>query len=323
MRNGKKGLLMLGCSLLTAVLMIGWPVKETLNVETAVVQRGELVQTLLMSGQVCYSDQQPCISLKSGRIAKVFVEQGQEISKGDLLFKLDSAAEERALASLHEKKYAQKTAIAHLDGTVSAFTLQNELEWLNAEKLLLEGIAASQIRAEADGIMEAVYVQEGEYVPEMTLLGTLHGAGLYIAASAYAGEANHILPDAAAVVSAGQENIPVRLVKKMNGDEARTQIFCFEAIKENGLNALSAGDMVRLEVTKNTEPISALIPISAIDADDRVWVVQNGKAYSRSITLGEYSRTHAAAELTWVGETVILHPETYDLVDGTAVQVKK
>ena len=81
--------------------------------------------------------------------------------------------------------------------------------------------------------------------------------------------------------------------------------------------------MVRLEVTKNTEPISALIPISAIDAEDRVWVVQNGKAYSRSITLGEYSRTHAAAELTWVGETVILHPETYDLVDGTAVQVKK
>jgi len=171
--------------------------------------------------------------------------------------------------------------------------------------------------------MEAVYVQEGEYVAEMTLLGTAHGTGVQIMASAYESANDGIYPGAAAVASIGNTSVPVQLATRSFANEAGMQTFCFELMEETDQTGLRAGDEVKLEVTEEIHPLSALIPLAAIDAEERVWIVENGKAYAKKITLGEHSRTHASAELAWADETVILHPDAYNLENGTAVRVKK
>lgn len=323
MRKGEKALLMLGSSLLTAILMIAWPVREPLAVETEIIQHGELIQTVLMNGIVCHGDQQPCISLRSGRIKRVLVEQGQEISKGELLFQLDTAAEEQALSALYQHRFAQRAALNQLDSAASALLLQSELEWQSLESQLLAGIEAAQIRAPADGLMEAVYVQESEYVSEAALLGTAHGTGLQIAASFGTAEGNAIPFGAAGMATSGRKSAPVYLAQKTSADESGMQTFLFEIVGETKPDEWRVGDMVRVEVTKSMPLSGSLIPLSAVSADGTVWTIQNGQAKAQSISLGECSRTHAVADAAWANETVILDPDAYGLTDGMAVQEKK
>lgn len=323
MRKGGKALLMLGCSLLTAILMITWPVREPLAVKTEIIQHGELIQTVLMNGIVCHRDQQPCISFRSGRIKRVLVEQGQEISKGELLFQLDTAAEEQALSALYQQRFAQRAALNQLDSAASALLLQSELEWQNLESRLLAGIEAAQIRAPVDGVMEAVYVQENEYVSEAALLGTVHGTGLQIAASFSTAEGNAIPFGATGMATTGRMHVPVYLTEKTSADESGMQTLLFEIVGETKPDEWQVGDMVRLEVTKNRNVSGSLIPLSAVSMDGTVWTIQNGQAKAHSFFLGECSRTHAVADAAWEFETVILDPDAYVLTDGMAVQEKK
>lgn len=324
MRKGKKSLLMLLCSVCTAVLMMLWPVKPVMKVQAAVVQRGELVQSVLLSGTVRYAQEQPCISLKNGVISDVHVSTGQTVRQGDLLFSLDTAAEEQALASLYEMKYAYLEALAGVDTPIAALTLQTELEWQQQEMQLMAGIEASQIRAVMDGVMDAVYVEEGDFVAETTLLGLTRGTGRQIAAVAYTGDIGGIYPGAAAMAKRGGKSFSVTLKRiEAAADASGFQMLYFEPLDESALSECRAGEAVQVELATQVHPVSALIPLSAIDADGKVWLIEDGKAYAYEVSLDEYSRTYASADLDWAGCTMILYPEQYNLNDGIPVRVIK
>lgn len=320
MRKGGKALLMLLSSVCTAALMMLWPVKPLTEVETAVVQRGDLVQSVLLNGMVRYAQEQPCISLKSGIVSDVYVRAGQTIQRGDLLFKLDTTVEEQALAALYEMRHAQQKAFAELDGAVSALALQNELEWRTSEAQLVASIEASQIRASADGIMEAVYVKAGDLVAETALLGMTHGKGRQIVSSAYAGSVSGISPGTAAIAKQGSNSVPAVLSQMGAADASGMQTLLFELMQED---AFDVGDTVQIELITSVQPSGALVPLAAIDADGLIWVVEDDKACSREIEPGECSRTHTRADESWTNQTVILYPEQYDLKDGQPVRVKK
>lgn len=323
MRKGKKALLMLGGSVLTAVLMIAWPVSGSPQVETAVVQSGELIQSVQINGMARYRQEQPCISLKSGVISRVYARAGQPVQRGELLFQMDTQAEEQALSSLYEMRHAYETALRQLDGAVTALTLQKQLEWQSRETQLLASINASHIRAAADGVVEAVYVQEGEYAAEKTLLGITRGCDMQIAASVFAADVPGLSLGAAAVARNGSQQIPLVLSKISPLDDNGMLTLCFEAGDEAGLDGFCNGETVEVELIAGMQSEGALIPIAAVDADGMVWVVEKGRAYHREIVLGECNRFCASAEPSWVEQRVVLHPETYHLKDGMPVQVEK
>ena len=323
MRKGKKGLLMLTGSFLTALLMIAFPNREMVEVEAAVIDQGPFVQTVLLSGVVSHRSQQPFITAVSGRVAQVFAEQGQEIRTGDLLFKLDTSAEEQALSDLYLARFAQKNALANQSEIVSAIALQNELEWRSLENQLLMKIASSQIRAASDGVMKDVYVQEGEWVQECSLLGEAHGTGIEFVASAYMVDTADIQVGATGVASCGDYNIPVRLSKKNIEDEKGIQLLYFEAVNEEEWSSFPEGKKVSIEAMAGIGPSCALIPLAAIDSEDRIWTIKNGKAYAWHLTPDEYGRTHASADPAWADKVVILYPDAYNLRDGASVRVKQ
>lgn len=322
MRKSKKALLMLGGSMLIAILMIAWPAKQPLAVSTEVIQYGDLVQTVLMNGVVCHRDQQPCISLRSGRIKRVLVERGQQIRQGELLFQLDTAAEEQALSAMYRQSFNQTTALGQLDSAASALLLQNEIDWQQLESQLMAGVEAAQIRASSDGVMGAVYVRENEYVPEGAQLGMTHSHGMQIAVSGGAAEGNVMPLDTVGAATIRGQTFPVRLERKTSVDENGMQMFLFDAIDENEWNEWQVGESVRIEAVKMTPVSGALIPLSAVSADGSVWTIQNGRAQKRNIFFGESNRTHIVADAVWTNQTVILEPDTYELTEGMLIQEK-
>ena len=88
MRRGKQAFLLLAGSVAAAVWMAAAPVKNGIRVETAVIQPGELVQTVWLNGIVGYTDEQPYVSLKTGKINSIYVQIGDTVSEGDLLFQV-------------------------------------------------------------------------------------------------------------------------------------------------------------------------------------------------------------------------------------------
>lgn len=315
MQRGKKALLLLACSLCTAALMALWPQQDVLEVETAVVGRGELVQSLLLSGTVQYANQQPCVSLKNGVVRQVYVAVGQQVKSGELLFSLDTSAEEQALAMLYEQRYAQQAALVGLEDAAVALAVQSQLELTTMEAQLLAAIEASQIRATADGIVQAVYVHQGESVMENTLLGAVRGTELEVVASAAAAQIIHQPPGTAAVGKSGKQ-MPVPLALK----QSSAQTLSFQILNDTDWKA---GDRVEVELVTNVLPECALVPLAAVSLDGTVWYIEDGRACGAALQMDQHSRRYGAATPEWAGRTVILYPDQHELAQGMAVKGAK
>ena len=54
MSKGSKAMLMLIGSIMTAVLLLAWPYGAQTEVDTAVIQSGDLIQTVLLNGMVTH-----------------------------------------------------------------------------------------------------------------------------------------------------------------------------------------------------------------------------------------------------------------------------
>ncbi len=319
MRKGQAALWVFACSIVMAVLLIIWPVGTEEAIETAVVQSGELVRSVLMTGTVQYARQYPCVALKNGTICEVYAEPGARVQSGDLLFVFDTQAEEQALASLYEMKYEHRTSLNALDGAVSALAWQSEMDWISNEKQLRASIEASVIRANSDGVVDAVYNQPGDYVSTASVLGVVRGDEQQIIASA-AGLAG-VYPGMAAIARIGEDELPLVLEQISAPDEhSGNQLYCFEALEQVSLAEMGQGKMVEIEMTTEICPTSALVPLSAVDADGTLWLVRNGRAYQHKISLECCNRNYAAAPLELTGETVILYPEEHEWKDGMRVR---
>ena len=61
-----------------------------MSVTSYIVDRGEIVQTLELNGNVEAEDSQSCYAVIDGRIAKIYVKEGDVVKKGDLLVSFDT-----------------------------------------------------------------------------------------------------------------------------------------------------------------------------------------------------------------------------------------
>ena len=322
MRNGRKSLLMLLCSIVTSALMILWPTEKAVWVEATVVESGELIQTVFLTGTVRYALEQPCISLQSGIVSRVHVNAGQSVQQGELMFQMDTEAEEKALSALQEARYEQQKGLEHLNDDVSVFAIQNELEWQTMERQLQAKIEASQIRAPAAGVVEAVYVQEGKWVAEAEMLGVTRGKGTQIVASADTGNLKGVSIESAAVIRTGEYCVPA-MVRQIGAIDANGQQLVYFDIEEKDASRFQAGETVRVELITSVLSADALIPLRAVSANQTVWYIENGRAVECDIQSGESNRTHLSASAEYTGKTIILYPDRYELKNGTAVQVSE
>ncbi len=324
MRRGKQAFLLLAGSVAAAVWMAAAPVDRGVRVETAVVQPGELVQTLWMSGTVQYVDQQPYVSLKAGKIAGVYVRPGDSVSEGDLLFQMDTAAEEQALSDLYETRYQNRQAMSGMNEAAAALNYQAELEWQQMEMQWKRLIESGQIRAQGAGMVDEVYVKEGEWVNEETLLGCCRGQEKQIVASVRKADAALITENAEAWLKTDSRKIPA-VVRQSLPSPGNDDIYMIAISAENpaALDSFTISETVQVEVITDVKQADALMPLNAAAEDGAVWIVSDRRVQKKNFEWTLCSRTHAQAEKEWAGQTVLLYPDRYELKEGMPVQVSE
>ena len=168
MPKTKASLLVIAATAATVVTLFLLPFTPRTAVRTAVVERGELICSTLLEGVVAYADEQPLIALQAGRVGKVYVCQGQTVRAGELLISMDTGVLEQELAAVNQMLYEQETALAAFGqaGEAALSAAQTALQARTRQAELRASIASAQIRAEADGVVGALYVAEGAIAGE-------------------------------------------------------------------------------------------------------------------------------------------------------------
>ncbi len=135
---GRRGLFIL---LVLAVLFIGWwwtTGENGLIDHVVVVQRGELVQDVSISGRVVPAAEVDLAFKESGRVEAVLARAGQSVGAGQILIKLEADDETRAVEAA---RIALANAELDLERLLSPIDQQVEEEKL--EQAYEEGLAAA------------------------------------------------------------------------------------------------------------------------------------------------------------------------------------
>ncbi len=329
MPKTKASLLVIAATAATVVTLFLLPFTPRTAVRTAVVERGELICSTLLEGVVAYADEQPLIALQAGRVGKVYVRQGQTVRAGELLISMDTDVLEQELAAVNQLLYEQETALAAFGqaGEAALSAAQTTLQARTRQAELRASIAYAQIRAEADGVVGALYVAEGAIAGEGGLLGTVHGTGLRVAAAGRAENLADVAPGAAAMVTSAEgKTLGAAVLGQSGAPELDSstgqamQSLSFLPMDDGAWMGVGAGDRVVVELVQEALEDQALVPISAVDSRDRVWFVEDGIATPVEIDLTLRNDAYVAVPQEWAGKRVVLLPETASLYPGCAVK---
>jgi RND family efflux transporter MFP subunit len=124
------------------------PQKTTINYVTQLVKKGNISVSISGTGQVSSLDEVTLTSEVSGDITGVYTENGVEVNKGELLFKIDSSEGEKNLKSAELALESAELALEEMQEPVDELTL------LQAENSLIE---AEESKTKAESNLEKAY----------------------------------------------------------------------------------------------------------------------------------------------------------------------
>lgn len=319
MSRTKASLGVIAATAVTALTFFLLPFTPRLAVRSAVISRGDLVKSARLEGVVAYRKQLPAVSLQAGRLTAVHVREGQRVEKGQLLFALDATEEEQALAALAASRYAQEQALGDY-GAAAALVLAREAPaWEEKELALRRSIAAKRLRADGDGVVEAVCVGEGEYVAAGALLGVVRGEETCVMAVSQAGE--QARAGMAALLTLGNDaSVPARLeaVSAPEDGETGARRLCFVPLDGAALG--TAGRRAMVELVNDIDRDVPLAPLEAVDSADRLWVIADGIATPIAIDTERRNGEYVRVPESLMGARVILSPQEDELTPGRAVK---
>lgn len=304
-------------AVMTSAALLALPFTPKARVHTYTACRGEVIRTVLLTGEVAYRQRQLCACAQDGRVKAVYVQPGQTVKAGELLMRMDTAAQEAALAELYRLRSEQTSLLASLEESVSVLAAQQQSLWLEQEAALRLAIESACIRAEMDGVVEAVYAEENGYAAAMSLLGVVRGEERCILASGAADETAALKVGAAG--QAGGVPVILEAVYAPDGETGMQQLV-FAPLSQETLAEMDIGKTETVEAVAETIGNCVPIPLSAVDRQNRVWYMENGRALCETVDSSRRSREAIAAPLHWEGRRVILEPEQSVLTESCAVR---
>ena len=135
MKNWRIVVILLLCFALVSTIGCGGDQEEASPQEVEVV-RGDLIVSVSGSGNIVVSNKANLTFGSSGKIAKIYVEEGDEVDEGDILAKLDTDYLELALTQAQVALTGQEIAVsqAEINVTKAEIALEKaEDAWLDTE----------------------------------------------------------------------------------------------------------------------------------------------------------------------------------------------
>ncbi|MBN2897692.1 MAG: efflux RND transporter periplasmic adaptor subunit [Clostridia bacterium] len=329
---------------------------RSVKVQEVVVEMGkervEYIGIVDSKDMVKYSFKTP------GKIEKVYVEKGQEISAGDPLAKLDeqelSFALDAANASLKAAEYQVvqareaynydkdnlKKMKALLEGSAISQDVYNQLtlktkvseetykqalqkvEGLKSDaayKLFLKEHAT--IVADTDGLVVEVLYEENEQVAAYYPVVVIRSVDQIVNVGIAQKDVDKLTVGIPATIDFYGHVATGRITQVADAPDSDTRTY-------NGEVTLTQSNYKLGAITKVTFDVGDIrgiwVPVNAIlsDGEDYVYVVKDGRAFKRIVTIEQINNGKMMVEGLEVGELVVVNGMG-NLLDGMAVNISE
>ncbi len=280
-----------------------------LRVETHVLKKEPFARTLSAVGTLRANEVVVLVSELSRRLVEIHFDEGSEVSKGDLLFKLDDSD---LVAELAEIDARIRLAQANLDRAASLLPTraisQQEFELAGAEVDILQAqrnaktveIDKTRIRAPFTGIVGVRQVSEGAYVSPSLPLITLQDVSSikvdFPLPERYAPEVRSGQPFTFTMAGNGAAfNGTISVVEP--AIDTNTRSLQIRGLCENPKGLLPGG-FAQVSLELDGEAPGFMIPSQAIVPSPRgqgVYLIRDGKADLRPVEIG--MRTAARVQI--------------------------
>jgi membrane fusion protein (multidrug efflux system) len=281
------------------------------RVDATVLRPGTVTERLRTTGTLRADESVELTAEASGKITDIRFEEGARVQQGDLLVQINDAelqAEKQRLE--HELQLAtdraerQKRLLA--EGGVSQEeydATMNEVEVLEADLQLVEArIEKTKVRAPFDGVVGLRAVSEGAYVSPQTRITTLQRVNpIKVNFSVSEQYAARVEPGQSISFSVrGREDRMTGTVYATDTQvDPDTRTLQLRARAPNPDGTLRPGMFADVTVTLGTIDDATVVPSFAVLPTldgQRVFVVKNGTAQPRNVTLGV--RTDTTVQVT-------------------------
>ncbi|GIV36425.1 MAG: MexH family multidrug efflux RND transporter periplasmic adaptor subunit [Cyclobacteriaceae bacterium] len=292
-----------------------------LPVQAVIITPSRLDNRLIFTGSILPNESLELKAEASGKISKIYFEEGRKVKKGQLLLEIN---DDELVAQLEKQKHNRKLnqdiefrqrKLLEKDA-ISQEEYDNALNRLNTTiadiKLLEAQLAKTRIYAPFDGTIGFRFVSEGAYISPSTTVATLYNLN--------PAKIEFNLPGRYSTqVRAGKkvrftvENDPRTFEGEVYAVEPQidvnTRTLKVRALASNPEGLLLPGQFVRVELILETIENALLVPSEALIPDlqgHKVFVNQGGKAAEQRVEIG--LRTDRQVEILSgleAGDTVI------------------
>jgi RND family efflux transporter MFP subunit len=326
-RSSTLALLLLGVAGIGAALIVACgpadeeatePTQRVVQVEVATALSRAVVDRVVASGTLAPRRQVDLSTEAAGRVAKLKVELGSKVRKGQLLALLDGgvaraqvrqaeanlrAAQARAGAATSKAGRTERlaaegaTSKSQLDGV--RVEHESSLAAVEAAEAALalarDALRKTRITAPWAGTVAAVHLEVGSLlVPGQPTFRLVDIAGLKLRAGVTSKVVRQLEPGQAARIFLTDDPSPGtagRVVHIGPEADARSHTYPIEVEVDNADGTLRAGMIARVEIAVGSRPEAVVIPLIALASgpDAHVFVVEGDTAARRSVTPGQRS----------------------------------
>ncbi|MDL2297053.1 efflux RND transporter periplasmic adaptor subunit [Bacteroidales bacterium OttesenSCG-928-B11] len=314
------------------------PQQQTLSVNAQVINYSTLTDIFRTKGLLIPDEDVELTFETSGKIVKIYFNEGAEVTKGELLAKVNDETLQAELTKLEaqlplaeEKVYRQKALFEKDAVSQESYEMvATELEKLKADIDLIKArINQTELRAPFDGVVGLRQVSEGAYASPTTVVTNLTKIKpLKLEFSVNEKQASDIRPgkmlnftieNDLSVYQARVYAVESKLDEKTLSLKAR-------ALYDNPGGKLQPGRSATIEITMDEIHNTLVIPAAATLAEmgqSIAYIYKDGKA--RQVKVKRGARTSADVQIVeglHVGDTVLV-TGVMQLRDGMPVTINR
>ena len=288
------------------------------KVQTAIIRQGTFVKSSRYYGVVNYQ-QDPLISSSSGMVDQIFASEGDLIAAGQLLMRFDTQIQEQALAKIVKNRSLDLSKLSLVGEEALSIVQSTDLR---AEQDIKMAIRAAQVRPKNPGIVEALYVQSGDYVQAGMLVGMVRSEEKQICLTV--DYPNQMAQVQNCVILSGNDRAIASLYDVQSPQTDSTGFGAFQQLwyrPENSqtLDNYEVGERVTVEVLEEYRESQTLAPLAAVGSENEIWVVENGKAFPVPVDIKLHNDQYLIVPSTLAGKRVVLVPDAVPLEKGAEV----
>lgn len=319
--------------------------QQSIKVKTSVIQTTESSMSQAYSATIEEENGTALSFSVGGTIVKLLVNEGQSVSKGQLIATLDDTSLSNSYTSAKAGLNQAKDAYDRMKQLHDAGSLA-EIKWIETETQLSQAEAAYEIArknlndtklyAPYSGVISEKAAEVGQNVnagttvvkivtarqldakiavPETEIASMTIGQAADITVQALGGRTFHgTVREKGVVANASSRSYDVKIrVQDASADLLPGMVA--SVVMENSSKKEAA----------DAEPKAIVIPADIVQlADDNrnfLWVVEDGKASRRFITIGEYTANGVTVVDGLASGDVVIVEGQQKVCDGTAVEI--